>query len=358
MLKGQCLKLAKRYGSKTMAIWWTVQELKRKVQSRGCEFQRPTCWYVGCLLKHPQNVNIDLDDYSISMYITSLIWWSIWGGPRMWVPKNGWFIMENPNLKWIISAYSHDLGNLHISLKLATSQSTQDAAISPRNRPWLRASRSLIQRPQAHEGNPQRTTGQWPNDAWHWRWLVGGWATLLKKCSLGWLFPIWGCPWGYPQMENPIKIDDLGVPLFQETSIHGTIKSKPPTRWLCCPHGYTSSVPEKVYFTQIIPFIPYIRQKRFGSIRPSCLLKPRVFFLSNFRWCPLLFFLWTNDGKGMERWHSGWNNFGSETGPLDHLERVFSCHTSLGLEKHENLPVVGHHCFIRLGYGDMYRVPI
>ena len=27
--------------------------------------------------------------------------------------QDGWFIMENPNLKWMIWGYPYDLGNLH-----------------------------------------------------------------------------------------------------------------------------------------------------------------------------------------------------------------------------------------------------
>ena len=36
--------------------------------------------------------------------------WNYMGS--MGIPKNGWFIMENPNLKWMIWGYPHDLGNL------------------------------------------------------------------------------------------------------------------------------------------------------------------------------------------------------------------------------------------------------
>jgi hypothetical protein len=31
----------------------------------------------------------------------------------MGIPKNGWFIMENP-IKWMIWGYPHDLGSLHM----------------------------------------------------------------------------------------------------------------------------------------------------------------------------------------------------------------------------------------------------
>jgi len=54
---------------------------------------------------------------------------------------------------------------------------------------------------------------------------VGGFSCMLGQ------FGIWGVIWGFPKigvfppkwmvniMENPIKTDDLGVPLFSETSI-------------------------------------------------------------------------------------------------------------------------------------------
>ena len=34
--------------------------------------------------------------------------------PMVYLLPNGWFIMENPNLKWIIWGYPYDLGNLQI----------------------------------------------------------------------------------------------------------------------------------------------------------------------------------------------------------------------------------------------------
>ena len=40
----------------------------------------------------------------------------IWGCPEMGVPPHGWFIRENPNLKWMIARGTPILGNLHVEL--------------------------------------------------------------------------------------------------------------------------------------------------------------------------------------------------------------------------------------------------
>ena len=97
-----------------------------------------------------------------------------------------------------------------------------------------------------------------------------------KRCSISG-FP-W--PWGYPTMdglygENPIKMDDLGVPLFQETSIWRYIKlvyeklDWKPTVFQCKkPGGFvqmTHSRIRKIKHVRMIPPVDLALRRRFLS---------------------------------------------------------------------------------------------
>ena len=55
-----------------------------------------------------------------------------------------------------------------------------------------------------------------------WRLELGNSANEMGKTVHHWGFPSMGDPlyrWMIAFMENPIKMDDLGVPLFQEITI-------------------------------------------------------------------------------------------------------------------------------------------
>jgi len=46
----------------------------------------------------------------------------IWGFPKMGIPQNGWFVMENPNLKWMITRGAPITGNLRIISSIASKK--------------------------------------------------------------------------------------------------------------------------------------------------------------------------------------------------------------------------------------------
>ena len=46
--------------------------------------------------------------------------------PKIGVPQNGWFIMENPMNKWMIWGFSHIFGSTHSNMGMSFQQSLCD----------------------------------------------------------------------------------------------------------------------------------------------------------------------------------------------------------------------------------------